>query len=151
MSNTGELSFSVSDLSPESVAAIRKNLDALKEYLSKGQVASIRVGKGKEIPLPESLIDLFSQALTKAAAGKKVVIVEEDDEVSPEKAAEFLHVSRPFLVKQLDAGEIPFHMVGTHRRILMSDIIEYKRKRKERTREILQQMREEAEELGLYE
>ena len=151
MSNTGELSFSVSDLSPESVATIRKNLDALKEYLSKGQVASIRVGKGKEIPLPESLIDLFSQALTKAAAGKKVVIVEEDDEVSPEKAAEFLHVSRHFLVKQLDAGEIPFHMVGTHRRILMSDIIEYKRKRKERTREILQQMREEAEELGLYE
>lgn len=151
MSNTQELSFSVSDLSPESVATIRKNLDALKEYLSKGQVASIRVGKGKEIPLPESLINLFSQALTKAAAGKKVVIVEEDDEVSPEKAAEFLHVSRPFLVKQLDAGEIPFHMVGTHRRILMSDIIEYKRKRKERTREILQQMREEAEELGLYE
>ncbi len=151
MSNTRELSFSVSDLSPESVATIRKNLDALKEYLSKGQVASIRVGKGKEIPLPESLINLFSQALTKAAAGKKVVIVEEDDEVSPEKAAEFLHVSRPFLVKQLDAGEIPFHMVGTHRRILMSDIIEYKRKRKERTQEILQQMREEAEELGLYE
>ncbi len=151
MSNTRELSFSVSDLSPESVATIRKNLDALKEYLSKGQVASIRIGKGKEIPLPESLINLFSQALTKAAAGKKVVIVEEDDEVSPEKAAEFLHVSRPFLVKQLDAGEIPFHMVGTHRRILMSDIIEYKRKRKERTQEILQQMREEAEELGLYE
>src|SRR5215813_14178783 len=138
MSKTRELSFSVSDLSPESVAVIRKNLDALKEYLAKGQVASIRVGKGKEIPLPESLINLFSQALTKAAAGKKVVIVEEDDEVSPEKAAEFLHVSRPFLVKQLDAGEIPFHMVGTHRRILMSDIIEYKRKRKERTREILQ-------------
>lgn len=151
MSNTRELSFSVSDLSPESVATIRKNLDALKEYLSKGQIASIRIGKGKEIPLPESLINLFSQALTKAAAGKKVVIVEEDDEVSPEKAAEFLHVSRPFLVKQLDAGEIPFHMVGTHRRILMSDIIEYKRKRKERTQEILQQMREEAEELGLYE
>lgn len=151
MSNTRELSFSVSDLSPESVATIRRNLEALKEYLSKGQVASIRVGKGKEIPLPESLINLLSQALTKAVAGKKVVIVEEDDEVSPEKAAEFLHVSRPFLVKQLDAGEIPFHMVGTHRRILMSDIMEYKRKRKERTREILQQMREEAEELGLYE
>ncbi len=151
MSNTRELSFSVSDLSPESVATIRRNLEALKEYLSKGQVASIRVGKGKEIPLPESLINLLSQALTKAVAGKKVVIVEEDDEVSPEKAAEFLHVSRPFLVKQLDAGEIPFHMVGTHRRILMSDIMEYKRKRKERTQEILRQMREEAEDLGLYE
>lgn len=151
MSNTRELSFSLRDLPPESVATIRKNLDALKDYLSKGQIVSIRVGKGKDIPLPESLINLLSQALTKAAVGKKVVIVEEDDEVSPEKAAEFLHVSRPFLVRLLGAGEIPFHMVGAHRRILMSDVIEYKRRRKERTQEILRQMREEAEELGLYE
>ena len=151
MSNAQELVFSVSELSPETLATIRKNLDALKEYLAKGQSATIRVGKGKEIPLPDSLINLFSQALTKAAAGKKIVIVEEDDEVSPEKAAEFLHISRPFLVKQLDAGEIPFHWVGSHRRILMSDLVEYKRGRKERTQEILRQMREEAEEMGLYE
>jgi excisionase family DNA binding protein len=151
MSDAQELIFSVSDLSPESVALIRKNLDALKEYLAQGQSPSLKVGRGKEIPLPESLINLFSQALTKAAAGKKIIIVEEDDEVSPEKAAEFLHISRPFLVKRLDAGEIPFYWVGTHRRILMSDLIEYKQKRKERSREILQQMREEAEEMGLYE
>jgi excisionase family DNA binding protein len=71
--------------------------------------------------------------------------------VSPEKAAEFLHISRPFLVKRLDAGEIPFHMVGSRRRILISDLIECKRKRKERTQELLHQMREEAEEVGLYE
>src|SRR5262245_51989800 len=137
MSNTQDLSFSVNELSPESLAAIRKNLDALKEYLAKGQSPIIKVGKGKEIPLPESLINLISQALTKAVDGKKIVIIEEDDEVSPEKAAEFLHISRPFLVKRLDAGEIPFHMVGSHRRILMSDLIEYKRKRKERTQELL--------------
>jgi excisionase family DNA binding protein len=109
------------------------------------------VEQGKEIPLPESLINLISQALTKAVDGKKIVIIEKDDEVSPEKAAEFLHISRPFLLKRLDAGEIPFHMVGSHRRILMSDLIEYKRNRKERTRELLQQMREEAEEMELYE
>ncbi len=151
MSNGQELSFSVSELSPESIATIRKNLDALKEYLAKGHTASIRLGKGKEILLPESLINLVFQALARAADGRKIVIVEEDDEVSPEKAAEFLHVSRPFLVKQLDAGEIPFHRVGAHRRILMSDLVAYKRKRRERSREILRQMREEAEEMGLYE
>jgi excisionase family DNA binding protein len=151
MNNSQDLSFSVNELSPESIAAIKENLDALKEYLAKGQSPSIKVGKGKEIPLPESLINLISEAFTKAVAGKKIVIIEEDDEVSPEKAAEFLHISRPFLVKRLAAGEIPFHMVGSHRRILMSDLIEYKKKRKERTQELLQQMREEAEDLGLYE
>jgi excisionase family DNA binding protein len=151
MSNGEELSFSVSELSPESIAMIRKSLDALKEYLAKGQTPSIRLEKGKEIPLPESLINLVFQALIRAADGKKIVIVEEDEEVSPEKAAEFLHVSRPFLVKKLEAGEIPFHWVGAHRRILMSDLVAYKRKRRERSQEILRQMREEAEEMGLYE
>ncbi|MGH9837615.1 MAG: helix-turn-helix domain-containing protein [Blastocatellia bacterium] len=151
MSNAQELSFSVNDLSPESIAGIRKNLEMLQEYLAKGQQASLRMGKGKEIPLPDSLINLVFQALTKAAAGKRIIIVEEDDEVSPEKAAKFLHVSRPFLVKKLDAGEVPFHWVGTHRRILMSDLVEYKRERRERSQELLRQMREEAEDMGLYE
>ncbi|HEY6403757.1 MAG TPA: hypothetical protein VI479_20205, partial [Blastocatellia bacterium] len=42
------------------------------------------MGKGREIPLPESLINLIAQALTKAIDGKKIVIIEEDDEVSPD-------------------------------------------------------------------
>ncbi len=150
MRKARELSFSVSDLSSESIANLRKSLELLKAQLAKGQAARIRVGKGKEITLPESLINMFSQALTKAADGKKVVIIEEDEEVSTEEAAEFLRVSRPFLIKQLEAGEIPFHKVGTHRRILMADLLEYKRMRKARTQEILRQMREEAEDQGLY-
>jgi hypothetical protein len=50
----------------------------------------------------------------------------------------------------LDGGEIPFHYVGTHRRITMSDLIEYKRKRKIRSKEALQKMVEASEEMGLY-
>jgi excisionase family DNA binding protein len=113
----------------------------LQEYLARKQPASLKLGKGKEIPLPESLTALVIRALFRAADGKKIVRVEEGEEVSPEKAAEVLHVSRPFLVKRLDAGELPFHWVGSHRRILMSDLIEYKRKRRQRSLETLQQMR----------
>jgi excisionase family DNA binding protein len=151
MSSHQELSFSVSELSPESLAFVRKNIDLLKKYLAKRQPASLKLGKNTEIQLPESVIALIFQALSRAADGKKIVLVEEEEEVSPEKAAEFLRVSRPFLVKKLDAGEIPFHWVGTHRRILMSDLIKYKQERRQRSQEILQQMREEAEETGLYE
>jgi excisionase family DNA binding protein len=151
MQKPQELSFSVSDLPPESLALVRKHLALLQEYLARKQPASLKLGKGKEIPLPESLTALVIRTLCRAADGKKIVLVEEDEEVSPEKAAEVLHVSRPFLVKQLDAGELPFHWVGSHRRILMSDLIEYKRKRRQRSLETLQQMREEAEEMELYE
>ena len=142
-----EVSFNASDLSPETTAGMKKHLAALKEFIANGQSASLRLGKGKEIPLPEALLKLIVQALD----GKKLLLVEEDEVVSPEKAAEFLSVSRPFLVKKLDAGEIPFHWVGTHRRIPMSGLVAYQQQRRERTQEILLQMREEAEDLGLYE
>jgi excisionase family DNA binding protein len=88
--------------------------------------------------------------MVSAASGKRLRLVEEDEEVSPEKAAEFLQVSRPYLVRLLDNGEIPFHYVGTHRRITMSDLIEYKRRRKIKSKEALQRMTELSEEMGLY-
>ena len=151
MSKSQEVSFSISDLPPKSLALVGEHLEVLKESLAQKQPASLKLGKGKEIPLPESLTALVVQALSGAAGGKRLVLVAEDEEVSPEKAAEFLHVSRPFLVKKLDAGEIPFHRVGSHRRILMADLIEYKQKRRQRSLETLQQMRQEAEDMGLYE
>jgi excisionase family DNA binding protein len=88
--------------------------------------------------------------MVSAASGKRLRLVEEDEEVAPEKAAEFLQVSRPYLVRLLDNGEIPFHYVGTHRRITMSDLIEYKRRRKIKSKEALQRMTELSEEMGLY-
>ena len=151
MRKSPEVSFSVSDLPLESLALVRKHLEVLHESLATQQPTSLKLGKHKEIPLPTSLLALIVQALSSAADGKRIVLVEVDDEVSPEKAAEFLHVSRPFLIKKLEAGELPFHWVGSHRRMLMSDLVEYKRQRRQRSLETLQQMREDAEAMGLYE
>jgi excisionase family DNA binding protein len=130
----------------------QESSEILKQYLKEHGSASLRLGgaDGKEIVLSDSILRLISEALSSAAAGKKLRLVEEDEEVSPEKAAEFLQVSRPYLVRLLDGGEIPFHYVGTHRRITMSDLIEYKRKRKIRSKEALQKMVEVSEEMGLY-
>ena len=91
------------------------------------------------------------QALARAGEGKRLVLLEETEEVSPEEAAAFLHVSRPYLVKKLEAGEIPFHWVGSHRRLLVAALIAYKQQRRQRSLATLQQMRDEAADLGLYE
>ncbi len=151
MAKTQEVSFSVSDLPTESLVLIKKHLGVLEKGLSKKQSASLKLGHGKEIPLPKSLTTLVVQALTGAVRGKKIVLVEENEEVSPAAAAAFLYVSRPYLVKRMNAGELPFHKVGSHRRLLMSDLIEYKRKRRQRSLETLQHLREEADAMGLYE
>ena len=151
MGKSQDLSFRASDLPPKTLAVIRKHRAELEKYLTKKQPASLKLGPGHEIPLPESLTLLVVQALARAGEGKRLVLLEETEEVSPEEAAAFLHVSRPYLVKKLEAGELPFHWVGSHRRLLVTDLIVYKQQRRQRSLATLQQLRDEAEDLGLYE
>jgi excisionase family DNA binding protein len=60
------------------------------------------------------------------------VLFEEGAEVSPEKAAEMLRISRFTLLKELDNGEIPFHYIRFHRRIAVAHVLAYRSKQKER-------------------
>jgi excisionase family DNA binding protein len=140
-------SFSLDDFTPELLAQFQKS-----HTRSEGKPkAALQLGRQPEIQLPKALVDLLLQALAQAAAGKKVSLIDEDEMISPEKAAVLLQVSRPFLVKQLEAGAIPFHWVGSHRRLRLADVITYRQQRTEKSYAALRQMREEAEEMGLYE
>jgi excisionase family DNA binding protein len=150
MGKSQDFSFRASDLPPKTLAVIRKYREELEQYLTKKQPASLKLGPGHEIPLPEALTRLVVQALASAGEGKRIVLLEETEEMTPEEAATFLHVSRPYLVKKLEAGEIPFHWVGSHRRLLVTDVIAYKQQLRLRSLATLQQLREEAEDLGLY-
>lgn len=151
MAKLQELSFRASDLPPRALAGIRKHREALERYLKKKRAASLKLGPDQEIPLPESLTVLVVQALASAGEGKRIVLSEEHEEMSPEAAAAFLGVSRPYLVKKLEAGELPFHWVGSHRRLRVADVVKYEQRRRQRSVAILQQMRDDAEDLGLYE
>lgn len=129
------------------------DLSRLHECLAKGAPVELQLRdkRGNVIALPGSTIDLIRQALELARDGKGFLLVADDTEVSPEKAADLLRISRPTLLKKLDQGLLPFHYVGTHRRIALADVLAYQRQQKERTQATLRQMREEADKLGIYE
>jgi excisionase family DNA binding protein len=58
-----------------------------------------------------------------------VTILQNRHELTTVEASKIVGVSRQFLIQLLEKGEIPFHMVGTHRRIYVRDVIAYKSKR----------------------
>jgi len=69
-------------------------------------------------------------------------------ELTTQEAAELLRISRPSVIRLLEDGTIPFHKVGTHRRIDVEDILAYRAKRNEQRRAALRELTEISEETG---
>ena len=70
-------------------------------------------------------------------------------EITTQQAADLLLVSRPFLIKILENGEIPFRRVGKHRRIRLVDVVSYKDKIDAKRLETLEKLSADAQELNL--
>jgi excisionase family DNA binding protein len=72
-------------------------------------------------------------------------------ELTTQQAAELLNVSRPYLIRLLEANQIPYRKVGSHRRIRLVDVLEYQKLDEARRRDAQRELTRQAEELGLYE
>ena len=80
------------------------------------------------VPLPARAVKMIVSFLQTMADRKAVSMIPHAAEITTKQAADFLNVSRPYLIGLISKGEIPHRMVGTHRRVLMSDLIAYKEK-----------------------
>jgi excisionase family DNA binding protein len=77
--------------------------------------------------MPASVLRLMQRVMATMVDSHEAFLLRADEEVSPEKAAELLGVSRPIVYQRMDSGRLPFRQVGTHRRIRAADIAELKR------------------------
>lgn len=116
--------------SAEDIALARKGEAVLSDILKKEKISySIGIsdieGNSYQIELPALAIKLLKNTLEEISNGNSISIMAHQSELSTQEAADALNVSRPFLVKLLEQGDIPFHKVGTHRRIKHKDIIDY--------------------------
>jgi excisionase family DNA binding protein len=150
--------MAVRTVDPDTIAGdeqetLRELVETLVELLEEQQHTAhltMRIGdQDVRLALPRGVASLMVEALTEVAQGRAVTISTEEEELTTSEAAELLNVSRPHFVKLLEAGEIPFHKVGTHRRVYRDDVLEYKARQREKAEEAMQNLADQAQELGL--
>ncbi|MDP2189166.1 MAG: excisionase family DNA-binding protein [Sphingobacteriaceae bacterium] len=104
---------------------------------------------GEFITIPKKAISLLLSILSNMAEGKSISLIPTDSEVSTQQAADMLQVSRPHLVKLLENNTIPFKKVGSHRRILLRDLLVYEQSLRNTRAEKLNFLSEQAQALQL--
>ena len=105
---------------------------------------------GTRIDLPSSVHDVLVQIVEKMQEGKAVVLLSLMEELSTQAAADLLGVSRQFFVRECEAHKLPFHYTGTHRRVLLKDLLNNKKRREQVRPEAIVRIARQSEELGEY-
>jgi excisionase family DNA binding protein len=143
MSAMTENRIGPSDLSDEQL----KNLFRVVE----GGGRPVLIGKdGERIELPKALNDLFISVVEAMRQKQAVFLMHEDEAFTTQAAANFLGMSRQFFVRLLDQKELPFHHVGTHRRVFLKDLVTYQRNRSQTRKAGLDKMTTDLVDAGVY-
>ena len=101
------------------------------------------------IELPFEAVRLLIDLLNEMAAGNAVSLIPTNAELTTQQAADLINVSRGFLVKLLDKKDIPHRKVGTHRRVLFSDLKAYEKQAKRARSDTLDKLTDESQSLGI--
>lgn len=124
-------------------------LRTLRRLVQRGSAKLVGKG-GESVEIPATIRTLLAEIARNMEAGKAVSVVAEHHELTIQRAANILGVSRPFFVRLLEGNKVPFHMVGSHRRVYLVDLLPYKLKRDRARHEAIKHLALDDVEAGTY-
>jgi len=137
------------EIAPRDQQEIEQASRLYRTLLQEGTAVLIGPDGGR-IDLPPSVHEVLVRIVEKMQEGKAVAILPLTEELSTQAAADLLGVSRQFFVRECEAHKLPFHYTGTHRRVLLKDLLAYKKHREQARRNSIVRIARESEDLGDY-
>lgn len=146
---TAQASKRVLSASPDEQSELAEVVDLLAHLDISGERKTRLLGPdGESIVLPAPAFEALRAIVTGMAQGMAMTLIPSGHELTTQQAADLLRVSRPSVIRLLEDGVIPFHKVGTHRRMHIEDVLRYRTERAEQRRAALRELTEISEEIG---
>lgn len=101
------------------------------------------------LELPPQALRFFADVLGMMAQQQPVVLMPQNHELTTQEAAAFLNVSRPFVIKEVEAGHLKCRKVGRHRRIEFNELRRYQAAQQQASEQALQALADLSQDLGL--
>lgn len=130
---------------PQEIEQAKQSSRTLSKYANAERVQlSLRGSNGEadELILPGHVLQILLDVLAEMSRGNAISLMPTHQELSTQEAAALLNVSRPFLVGLLEKQKIPFRKVGSHRRVYLKDVLEYKERIDQQRSQALDQLAE---------
>lgn len=127
-----------------------KEVQELGKMLEGKNLPALIDSQGNQTKLPKPIYQMLVDIIDQIKQGRAVLMLPEDETFTTQAAANFLGVSRQHLVDLLENDEIPFHYVGTHRRVELKDLKTYKDTRDENRRKSLDKLFQKVSEADKY-
>ncbi|MFW7382162.1 MAG: helix-turn-helix domain-containing protein [Oligoflexus sp.] len=106
-------------------------------------------GKQRNVGIPMAAFVMFEEILRCMSEGQAITLIPQNKYFTTQEAADFLNVSRPYVVKLLEKGEIPFVKIGKHRRVKATDLFDYAKKQNLQTEQSLEELAKTAQDLDM--
>lgn len=141
------------EMTPDEAEMARLAQRFIVESLDRSRAAAITLtsdnGDAPSVSVPTKTLRFIADVLGALSERQPVVFMPAKREVSTVEAANFLNVSRPFVIKEIEEGRLPHRKVGSHRRIAFEDLMRYANEMHARQREAMQRLSDNATDLGL--
>jgi excisionase family DNA binding protein len=145
--------MSIAELEPHTTLPPHDHtqVEALLAQLQEGATttAVLEAPSGHRVVLPAEIYTVLLDITRAMAEGRAITIAPQAQVLSTQQAADLLGVSRPTLVAILERGEVPYTQPGRHRRVRLTDVLDYQQRQRHTRRAVLDTLTREADELGI--